>query len=271
MNAQWRNTLISVGSVVLLFVIWEVLSLFMPPVILPHPTAVFKALGVLVANGKMGSAFVALLIPLFEGFIGAVVLGSLLGFLLGTSQFAARAIDPVLFIFYSLPHVALLPLIIVWFGIGLTSSVVFVFISAVFSMIVNTEAGVRDVDRTMLDVARSLGATRQEVLREVVVPSTLPFIFSGMRIAVIMSLVGVLISELFISSSGVGYMLSYFGDTLQLAEYFAPLILVSALGVAMKFMVDYLDKVFLPWKHRAFGGSGAPGRVMQVASEAVNQ
>lgn len=248
-----RSALVSMGSLVGFLVVWELVSLKLPPVVLPHPTEVFAALWSLSTSGQIGQAFLTMLAPLAEGFVLAMILGAAIGFFLGLNRWAAAAVDPLLYVIYSLPHVALLPLIIVWFGIGYNSTVIFVFISAIFSVIVNTESGVRNVDPGMLDVVRSLGANRWEEIREVIIPSTLPFLLSGMRIAVVMAVVGVIIAELFISATGVGYLLQYFSDTLQLAKYFAPLILVAALGVLLKYGVDWLDRKLIPWRQRQVG------------------
>jgi NitT/TauT family transport system permease protein len=141
---------------------------------------------------------------------------------------------------------------IVWFGLGYTSQVIFVFLSAVFPIIISTQAGVKQVENTLVEVARSLGGNRWEVMRIVVVPSTFPYMFSGIRIALGRAIVGIIVAQILIAASGVGYMLQFYGETLQLHKYFAPLIASSGMAVIITQLFNWLERRLIRWKPAAF-------------------
>ncbi|MGA8903185.1 ABC transporter permease [Bradyrhizobium sp.] len=165
---------------------------------------------------------------------------------------AARILDPYIFVFWSIPNIAWLPLFIAWFGVGNLTLVVFVFVSAVFPQLLTVENGAKETDSFLVEVARSLGGTRREILLIVVLPSALPYIFAGLRIAVGRALVGIIVGQLLIVATGIGYMSQFYGETLSLAKYFAPLIVIAALAVLLNRGVNWVERVLIPWKQHAF-------------------
>lgn len=154
--------------------------------------------------------------------------------------------------FWSIPNIAWLPLFIAWFGVGNLTLVVFVFVSAVFPQLLTVESGAKEADSFLVEVARSLGGTKREILRIVVLPSALPYIFAGLRIAVGRALVGIIVGQLLIVATGIGYMFQFYGETLSLAKYFAPLIVIAALAVLLNRGVNWMERMLIPWKQHAF-------------------
>jgi NitT/TauT family transport system permease protein len=239
-------------SAVAFLAVWQVISMNVSPIILPTPARVADALVELTASGELPKAAAETIWPFVAGLVVAFVIGTAIGLLLGIFQSVARIVDPYIFIFWSIPHIAWLPLFIAWFGVGNSTLVIFVFVSAVFPQLITVETGAKQADSFLVEVARSLGGTRSEILRYVVLPSTLPYIIAGLRIGVGRALVGIIVGELLIVASGIGYMLQFYGETLALARYFAPLIVIAVLAIALNRAVNWAERAFIRWKPQAF-------------------
>jgi NitT/TauT family transport system permease protein len=256
-----RSTLYAVGgnhyvlatlSIAVFLAIWQVIAMNVPPIILPAPAKVIAAFVELTASGELIRATGQTIWPFAIGLVLAFVVGTVLGLLLGIFRPAARILDPYIFVFWSIPNIAWLPLFIAWFGVGQLTLIVFVFVSAFFPQLLTVEAGAKEADSFLVEVARSLGGTKSEILHIVVLPSALPYIFAGLRIAVGRALVGIIVGQLLIVATGIGYMFQFYGETLSLAKYFAPLIVIAALAVLLNRGVNWAEKFFIPWKQHAF-------------------
>jgi NitT/TauT family transport system permease protein len=232
--------------------LWQVISMNVPPVILPAPGAVIVAFIALTASGELVNATLATIWPFAIGLVLGFLVGTAVGLLLGIYRPAARVLDPYIFVGWSIPNIAWLPLFIAWFGVDNLTLIVFVFISAVFPQLLTVEAGAKEADSFLVEVARSLGGTKREILYNVVLPSSLPYIMAGLRIAVGRALVGIIVGQLLIVATGIGYMFQFYGETLSLAKYFAPLIVIAVLAVLLNRGVNWAERFFIPWKTRAF-------------------
>jgi ABC-type nitrate/sulfonate/bicarbonate transport system permease component len=232
--------------------LWQVISMNVSPVILPAPAAVFVAFIALTASGELVSATLATILPFAIGLVLGFVVGTVMGLLLGIYRPAARVLDPYIFVGWSIPNIAWLPLFIAWFGVGNLTLIIFVFISAVFPQLLTVEAGAKEADSFLVEVARSLGGHKREILYNVVLPSSLPYIMAGLRIAVGRALVGIIVGQLLIVATGIGYMFQFYGETLSLAKYFAPLIVIAVLAILLNRGVNWAERFFIPWKNRAF-------------------
>jgi NitT/TauT family transport system permease protein len=247
-----NHYLLGALSLIVFLAIWQVISMNVPPIILPAPGSVFAAFVALTASGELIRATIQTIWPFAVGLAFAFVIGTVLGLILGIFRPAARILDPYIFIFWSIPNIAWLPLFIAWFGVGNLTLVVFVFVSAVFPQLLTVETGAKEADSFLVEVARSLGGTKREILHIVVLPSALPYIFAGLRIAVGRALVGIIVGQLLIVATGIGYMFQFYGETLSLAKYFAPLIVIAALAVLLNRGVNWMERVLIPWKQHAF-------------------
>jgi NitT/TauT family transport system permease protein len=239
-------------SLIGFLVLWQVISMNVPPIILPGPLKVAAAFVELTLSGELIRATAQTVWPFAIGLIIAFVLGTALGLLLGIFRPAARILDPYIFVFWSIPNIAWLPLFIAWFGVGQLTLIVFVFVSAFFPQLLTVESGAKEADSFLVEVARSLGGTKREILHIVVLPAALPYIFAGLRIAVGRALVGIIVGQLLIVATGIGYMFQFYGETLSLAKYFAPLIVIAALAVLLNRAVNWAEHALIPWKQRAF-------------------
>ena len=239
-------------SAIVFLAIWQLVSMNVPPIILPAPAQVIAAFIQLTASGELIRATGQTIWPFAVGLVIAFIVGTALGLVLGIFRPAARVLDPYIFVFWSIPNIAWLPLFIAWFGVGNLTLVIFVFVSAVFPQLLTVESGAKEADSFLVEVARSLGGTKHEILHLVVLPSALPYIFAGLRIAVGRALVGIIVGQLLIVATGIGYMFQFYGETLSLAKYFAPLIVIAALAVLLNRGVNWAEQVLIPWKPRAF-------------------
>lgn len=253
LGALGRNTAaMLVLSGIGFLVLWQVVSMNVSPVILPAPGAVIAAFIALTASGELVKATLATLWPFAIGLVLGFIVGTAMGLLLGIFRPAARVLDPYIFVGWSIPNIAWLPLFIAWFGVGNLTLVIFVFISAVFPQLLTVEAGAKEADSFLVEVARSLGGNKREILYNVVLPSSLPYIIAGLRIAVGRALVGIIVGQLLIVATGIGYMFQFYGETLSLAKYFAPLIVIAALAILLNRGVNWAERALIPWKTRAF-------------------
>jgi NitT/TauT family transport system permease protein len=247
-----NHYVLSTLSAVAFVALWQIVSMNVPPIILPSPANVVAAFVELTASGELVRATLQTIWPFVIGLTVAFILGTALGLLLGIFRPAARVFDPYIFVFYSIPNIAWLPLFIAWFGVGQLTLIIFVFVSAVFPQLLTVESGAKEADSFLVEVARSLGGTKREILYIVVLPAALPYIFAGLRVAVGRALVGIIVGQLLIVATGIGYMFQFYGETLSLAKYFAPLIVIAALAVALNRGVNWAEQALIPWKQRAF-------------------
>jgi ABC-type nitrate/sulfonate/bicarbonate transport system permease component len=181
------------------------------------------------------------------GYILSLLIGIPIGLLMGRSTMARDVLEPFIMAFYSAPTAAFLPLLIIWFGIGLGSKVILVVTGGIFVIIINTQAGVANVDRRLIEIARSFMAGELTILRTVVLPSALPFIFAGMRLAIGRVLIMVVVAELFASNAGVGYLIFQAGAMYDTTSIFIGVIILSLTGVAANSALRALERRLMPW------------------------
>jgi NitT/TauT family transport system permease protein len=185
---------------------------------------------------------------LFGGYIAAVLVGIPLGIFCGWYRRINYFFDPWLNFMNSLPRVALLPLIVLWVGLGIWSKVIVVFLGAFFTIVINTLYGVRTVDRRLLDVANSFGANDPRIFRTVVLPGSVPFILAGLRLGVGRALIGVIVGELYSANAGLGYMIALASQTLQTDRLLFGVILLTLMGVLLVELLRVFEKRFQRWR-----------------------
>lgn len=238
-------------SFAILLALWWIVAALTSPLFLPTPPRVAESFLQLYAEGQLLPALWATVVPLFGGLVAACLVGSVGGLVMGLIPPLDRVTGPWVYVFWSTPVVALLPLIVTLVGVGVAAAILFVFLSSVFPVIMNARSGAKNTDRDMIEVARSLGASQRQILWQVVLPASIPPIVSGFRIAVGRAVVAVIVAQLFLSATGIGYMIRFFGDTLQLHFYFAPLILTVFLGVTLNGLADLGERKIIRWEARA--------------------
>ncbi|MQB01737.1 MAG: ABC transporter permease subunit [Actinobacteria bacterium] len=232
----------------ILLAVWWLLSAGIASNVLPHPPRAFEAIATLTANGELPSALWTTIPGLLIGLFAATIVGAVAGLLMGLIAPLDRLMGPWLYVFWSMPIVAALPLVVLTFGIGVEAVTFYVFLSSLFPVVMNARSGAKHTDRRLIEVARSMGARQREILVHVVIPSSLPPMAAGFRIAIGRAVVGVIIAQLFISAAGIGRMLQFYGETLQMELYFAPLLTTIAIGLILNGLADVGEKRLVRWQ-----------------------
>ena len=235
-------------SVVIFLAAWEIYGNTLNPIFLSGPSKVAAAFVELVASGELLIAAASSLGALSIGFSISILAGIAIGILMGRFQTFFNVLDPFITALYNTPSVALIPLIQLWFGLGLEAKVVIVILSAFFPIVINTYAGVRHTGRGMVDVARAYGANDRQVMTMVILPSALPFIMAGMRLAVGRAVIGIVVAEFFTAVNGLGGMIIVFSNSFATAKLFVPVITLVALGLALTAIARGLERYFASWK-----------------------
>jgi NitT/TauT family transport system permease protein len=248
MAVRWTRFVV---SAILGIAVWEVLAraVVRNPLFLPTPEAVLIA-GVQVARSGelLGNILVSLTyfaVGSAIGFAGGVALG----ILLGANQAVADYVDPWVSAAYTAPLIALTPLLIIWFGIGLWSKTVIIALVVIFPVAIGTMAGIRSTDRSLLEVATSFGAGRGDLLRKVMVPWALSFILSGARIGVGRGVIGIFVAELFGGASrGIGLMISNAAEVFNTPLLFVGIIVLAGMGIVVTSALRLLERRMAPWR-----------------------
>jgi len=178
----------------------------------------------------------------------AIGSGVVAGVLIGWYRRFGMIVDPFVAALYSTPRVALIPLILIWFGIGMWSKVFIVFINAFFPVLINTIGGVRAIDGDLLRAARAFRASDWQIFTTVVIPGSVPFILTGVRQAVALGLIGVVVGEMFGGSEGIGYMVNYGGQTLQTDAVFLGVAIIAFAGIVLTWLAEQLERRFSRWR-----------------------
>ena len=238
-------------SGVLGLVIWYVLARWIVnnTLFLPTPYQVVKEGVALAATGELFHHVWVSTLEFALGATAGVVVGVLAGMPMAMNRTAFDYLDPWLSALYTTPLVALTPLFIIWFGIGLTSKVVIIFLLVVFPVTMNTIAGIRSVDQQLVSVAVSFGATDRDLLGKVMIPWAVPFILSGTRIGVGRGVVGIFVAELFAGAgAGVGWLISAAGQVFNTALLFVGVIVLAGFGLAVTGLLRFLERRIAPWR-----------------------
>ncbi len=242
----WRSLI----SLVVILAGWELLGryvltnrLFFVPL-----SDVIIELGNLAATGELQRHFAASFTAIAYGMALAVVVGNAYGVVLGASRAVSDYTEVYLNALYATPLVAIAPLLILWFGIGIASKVAVVFLISVFPIVISTASGVRNVDKHFLDVARAFGATSQQMVAKVMVPAALPFVLTGIRLAIGRAIVGVVIGEVFGANAGLGYLIFTSGQTFDVPALFAGVLCLAFAGVSLTWALQALERRLVRWK-----------------------
>jgi NitT/TauT family transport system permease protein len=246
-------------SVLLLQVVWEVLPRLVP---MKAGTKLFfttpsQIVGTLWNMFATGSIWVPLGVSASGFALGlglSVLFGLPLGVLIGRSRTFNAMLDPFVTAFNATPRLVFLPLVMLWFGLGLWSKVVIVFVGAVFPILINTYEGVRNADRTLINVVRSFGASEWDVSRLVVIPNALPYIIAGLRLAIGRAVLGVVVAEFFGAEQGLGVMMVQAAGRYQVDVVFSGLIVFAALSLLMTWLVQLLENRLSLWRPRKADG-----------------
>jgi len=240
--APW---LVTIG----LFLVWEVYCRItgISPFILPAPSAIFEALWRFRAGIWLNAE--QTLLTTLAGFAIAVVFGLLLGVAIGASSWLYAAIYPLLVAFNAIPKVAIVPVLVIWVGIGTAPAIITAFLISFFPIVVNVATGVATVEPELLDVLRSLGAKKRDIMLKVAIPRSAPYFFASLKIAITLAFVGSVISETVAANRGIGFLMLRDASA-NVPRMFAALLLIAALAVAMYGIAALIERRFTRWATR---------------------
>ena len=245
-----RPQVVLIPLVFVLFVAlweWVVRAWNVPNFLVPAPSTVTGALARGVRTGLYLTNFWITLFEALVGFVIAAVAGIVLGAIIAQFRLVERTFYPYLVALQTLPKIAIAPLIIVWFGFGISSKVIIAGTVAFFPVLVNVIVGLKTVDAAKLDLMRSLRASRWQTFRLVTFPNALPFVFAGLDIAIVFSVLGAIVGEFVGSQKGLGNLILQFNFSLDVAGVFAVLILLSVMGVALHLVMQAVQRHVIFW------------------------
>jgi len=241
------------GTIVILLLVWEFLPRIIPmkegtKLFFTVPSQIAGTLWDMFATGSIWQPLGVSAAAFTVGLLLAVAAGLPLGVLLGRSATLNAMFDPFITAFNATPRLVFLPLLMLWFGIGLWSKVSIVFLGALFPILINTYEGVRNADKVLINVVRSFGATEWDIARLVVVPNSLPFIVVGLRLAIGRAVLGVVVAEFFGSQDGLGVVMVRAASQFKVDVVFAGLIVFAALSLIMTALVKLLEDRMSRWR-----------------------
>lgn len=232
------------------FLVWEGFARtgIVSELFLPAPSSILREGIVMIQSGEIVANLSASLYRIALGYVIGSVLGITIGLLTGMSKLADKIGTPIVYALYPIPKIALLPLIILWLGIGEVSKVTIVGLGVFFPVVINTYSGVKNIDPLYIKVAVSFYTSKTNLIRKVILPGALPVIFAGLKLAAGTSLLMLVAAEMIAAQEGLGAMILHYGDLMLTTKLMVGVIILSALGVLFTNLLQYLEKKIVPWK-----------------------
>nr|WP_284507254.1 ABC transporter permease [Caballeronia sp. ATUFL_M2_KS44] len=250
MNSYWLTAAVLLIAVLL----WQAVSMagVFPAFALPSPVAVWQSFVDILRNGYGGQSLIGdILISCFRvatGFVGAVAIGVPVGLMMSRNKIVFDIIDPLLQFIRPVPPLAYIPLLVVWFGIGELPKAILILVGTIPVIIIGTMSGVKSTPPLRIAVARTLGATNAQIFRRIVLPSALPEIFTSMRVGIGVAWTCLVAAELIAASSGLGWLVQFAGQALQVAIVIVGIIIIGLIGYAMELVIRKLESWIVPWR-----------------------
>lgn len=246
-TVQLRRAAISVVGVLLA---WELAVRFLEPnsLIIVGPTAIVDAFFQLVQTGELAVDVMVSLRQFTLGFLLSASVGVPLGLIMGASRTVNDYADPWLTALYATPNIALAPLFIIWLGLGDASHIAIIALAAFFPIIINTIAGVQAVHNDLREVGIAYNANQLETFSKIDFPGSMPYIFTGLRLAVARGLVGVVVADLFGATAGLGHLILNASQVFKTADVFVGVVILAILGVGITWLLRVLEKILTPWE-----------------------
>ena len=246
-----EKKILGTSAVVIFLAAWELVGNVLGiinPMFMSAPSLIFKAAVGLFSSGEIYNDLRVSGLEFFWGYILSVAVGVPFGIATGWYKKMAYIFDPFVNAMNATPRVALLPLVIIWLGIGILSKVGIIFLGAVFPILINARDGVKTTPYNLLTAARSFGASEWQIFKSVVLPSTLPFILTGLRLGVGRALIGVMVGELYAATAGIGFMITVAGDTFQTDKVFVGVLIFAISGMIAMELLTRLESRFDKWR-----------------------
>jgi NitT/TauT family transport system permease protein len=252
------KNVVPLAGIVTFLVVWQLVVIIyhMPPYLLPTPTAIAKAFvdqfPSLLSNGW---------VTVYEMLVGygmAVGIAIPLAIAITSSQRFNEFVMPTVLFFQIVPKVAIAPLFLVWFGVGSMPKILVAFLISFFPIVIDTAVGLRSMSAEMGDLARSMGATRMQIFAQFRLPTSLPYLFSGLKVAATLAIAGTVVGEFVGADSGLGYLLLVTNSNMETALMFATIVALTIIGLVFYYIVELLEGLLIPWHvtHRIRGEAG---------------
>ena len=240
---------VRLGVIVLILIVWEIAARwFIDPLFIAPPSRVFASLGAVWGTNGVPAALRLTLFELAVAFSIAVVIGLTVGLAVGLQPFARRSMTPIILLIYGMPQITILPLFILYFGIGAASKIAFGVTHGMFPIMLAIIAGVQNLKPILLTSARSMGASRWHILRYVIFPHMIPSFFAGMRLGMTGVLLGVLLAELYVSTAGIGHFTTMFTENFDPTKLFGLIAMLAAMAIVLNEIVRRAEHHFSRWR-----------------------
>ena len=248
-NAPWteRPALFRYGFVVFILVVWEIVGPFINPIFFTYPSKIAVAFYDVTLSGELPYFLGQSLEVMVYGLTAALIAGIPLGIAMARFRRLDWALDLPINALYATPLVAVVPLLVLWFGIYLKAKIIVVFLFAVFPVLINTYQGVRECDKNMLEVARSFRSSEWRMWQDVLLPFAVPYIIAGIRLAIGRGLIGMIIAEFYTTISGLGFMITRYANVFEMDKVFVPVIVLMVLGVSLTTLLKWAGRKIAPW------------------------
>jgi NitT/TauT family transport system permease protein len=241
------NIAIRIVSLISVLVLWQIFGAKIDQTLFTTPLAIYGAAVEMIGSGELWEYLAPSLVVLVIGLSLAAVIGIVVGLLLARYWMADVALGVYITFLYSIPSVALVPLIVLWAGFDTSAKVIILFLFAFFPMAINTYQGVKNVDPKLIEVGRSFRCSERQLWINIVLPGALPFIVTGLRLAVGRGLIGMVLADLYTAISGIGYLIVRTASTYEVDKMFVPIMTLGLLGVSMTAFVRFLEVRVAPW------------------------
>lgn len=247
LSRRSSNTVITAASVAVVLGVWEIFGRQVDPLFASYPSQIASSFWTLLTSGELLPACWESLKALLVGYGVAIFAGIGVGLLIGASRVARAALEIYVTAGFSTPMVALVPLFVLWFGLGFTAKVAMVLTMAIFPIIINTADGVRSIPDSWLEVGRAFAARPLTIVRTIIVPAAIPSIMTGLRIAIGRAVVGVVVAEFFTAIGGLGGIIINAGNNFDTSRMFVPIIVLMLLGVGLTALVGLVERRTAQW------------------------
>ncbi len=250
---QLPSWVITITSLVVLLGAWEIFGRDINPVFGSYPSAIAEAFWQLARTGKLWAALIDSLRPFLLGYALAILIGVPIGLVTGRFRAVEAAIGIYVTAGYAMPLVALVPLLVLWLGLGFAVKVAVVFLMSVFPICINTWLGVTAVPKTLIEVGKSFVAPDSVILRRIILPATLPYIMAGIRLAVGRAVVAMVIAEFFTSISGLGAVIITSANNFDTATMFVPIVILMVMAIGLNTLIGAVEHWVAPWQAEIAG------------------
>ena len=249
---RWTTAQMTIRIISLVVVLsaWEFLGRQINPVLFTYPTAVGTAATKMIASGELWKYLSQSLIVLFAGLWLATVFGIALGLIMARFWVIDVALDTYITALYSIPSVALVPVLVLWFGFEITAKIAVVFLFTFFPIVINTHQGVKNVDAHLTEVGRAFRCSERQLWIHIVLPAAVPFIVTGLRLGIGRGLIGMVLADLYTAITGIGYLISRYASIYRTDAMFVPIATLGLLGITLTSLLRFVEKRVAPWMHR---------------------